>query len=73
MACLRRLLGAGDVVDYSKVYLVNSRVIVKSGPLRGLEGLIKTVDKRKNRAKILMQFMGFTKEIDLGIEVLNGV
>ena len=65
------LLGDGDVVDYSKVYLVNSRVVVKSGPLLGMEGLIKAVDRRKNRAKVSIPFMGLEKEIDVGIEVLT--
>lgn len=71
--CLQRLLGKGDVIDFSKVYLENSRVVVKSGPLQGMEGIIKTVNKRKNRAKILVPFMGLVKEIDVGIEVLNSI
>jgi transcriptional antiterminator NusG len=71
MVCLLQLLGDRDVVDYSKVYLVNSRVTVKSGPLQGMEGLIKFVDKRKSRAKIGLQFMGIEKEFDVGIEVLD--
>lgn len=70
MECTLRLLGDRDVMDYSKVYLVNSRVIVKSGPLLGMEGLIKSVDKRKNRVKILVPFMGAEKEIDVGIEIM---
>lgn len=71
MSYTLRLLGEKDIVDYSKVYLVNSRVVVKSGPLLGMEGLIKAVDKRKNRAKILVPFMGSEKEIDVGIEVID--
>jgi transcriptional antiterminator NusG len=67
-----RLLGEKDVVDNSKVYLVNLGVVVKSGPLLGMEGLIKSVDKRKNRAKILVPFMGVEKEIDVGIEMIEG-
>lgn len=66
-----RLLGKSDVVDYSKVYLINSRVIIQSGPLLGMEGIIKSVDQRKNRVKILIPFMGHEKVIDLGIEILN--
>jgi transcriptional antiterminator NusG len=67
-----RLLGDGDVVDYSKIYIENSKVIVQSGPLRGMEGMIKSVDKRKNRVKIRIPFMGLEKEIDVGVEVLEG-
>lgn len=71
MAALQHLLGNTDVVDCSQVYLKNSRVLVKSGPLKGREGLIKAVDRRKFRARIELQFMGLPKEIDLGIEVLD--
>lgn len=71
MSCILRLLGSGDVVDFSKVYLKNSKVVVQSGPLAGMEGLIKAVDKRKMRAKIVVPFMGTAKEFDVGIEVLR--
>lgn len=71
MACIHQLLGQGDVVDCSEIYLADSKVIVKSGPLQGMEGLIKAVDKRKQRVKIVIQFMGLEKEIAVGIEVLE--
>lgn len=66
-----QLMGNGEVVDYSKVYLENSKVIVESGPLKGLEGIIKKVDKHKKRAKISLTFMGVEKTIDVGIEILS--
>jgi transcriptional antiterminator NusG len=71
--CICRLLGDGDVLDYSNIYFENSRVIVKSGPLKGMEGMIKSVDKRKNRVKIRIPFMGLEKEIDVGIEIIEEV
>jgi transcription termination/antitermination protein NusG len=71
MTCILHLLVGGDVVDLSKIYLVNSKVMVKSGPLEGMEGLITAVDRRKMRAKIVVPFMGLTREIDVGIEVLD--
>jgi transcriptional antiterminator NusG len=69
--CICQLLSDDGVLDYSKVYFVNSRVIVKSGPLKGMEGLIKAVDRRKLRAKIAVRFMGEIKKIEVGIEVLE--
>lgn len=44
---------------------------VQSGPLKGKEGIIKKVDKRKNRAKVQLNFLGREKTIDVGIEVLS--
>lgn len=65
------LLGSDDVIDLSKVYFENSKVIVQSGPLAGMEGLIRAVDKRKMRVKIRIPFNGLSKEFDVGIEVLG--
>lgn len=42
-----------------------------AGPLKGKEGLIKAVDRRKNRAKIGLEFMGIMREVEVGIEVLK--
>jgi len=69
MFYILRLLDNDGIVDYSKIYIHNSKIIVKSGPLKGMEGLILGVDKRKNRVKINLNFMGLPKTIDLGIEV----
>jgi transcription termination/antitermination protein NusG len=69
MAPIIQLLGNGEIVDYSRVYLENSKVFVKSGPLKGMEGIIKKVDKHKNRAKILLYFLGVQKIIDVGVEI----
>lgn len=66
-----QLIGDGEIIDYSKIYLENSKVFVKSGPLYGMEGIIKKIDKRKKRAKILLSFMGVEKKIDVGIEILS--
>jgi transcription termination/antitermination protein NusG len=66
-----QLIGDGEIIDYSKVYLENSMVSVKSGPLLGMEGIIKKVDKHKNRAKILLKFFGVERTIDVGIEIIS--
>jgi transcriptional antiterminator NusG len=71
LECTLRLLDEKGIVDYSNVYVVNSKLVVKSGPLLGMEGLIKSVDKRKKRAKIMVPFMGLEKEIDVGIEMFD--
>lgn len=70
MFFILRLLNEEGIVDYSKVYLYNSKVVVKSGPLKGIEGLISAVDTRKNRVTISLNFMGIARKFDIGIEVL---
>jgi transcriptional antiterminator NusG len=71
MLPILRLIGNNGVLEYSKVYLENSKVTVKSGPLQGLEGIIYRVDRRKHRAKIRLSFMNSIKTIDVGIEILQ--
>lgn len=71
IAPIIRLLGEGDTIEYSRVFIVNSKVFVNSGPLKGHEGIIRKIDSRKNRAKISLNFMGTEKTIEVGIEVLS--
>lgn len=66
-----RLVQSNEEVGFSKVYTENCKVVVYSGPLKGLEGIIKKIDKRKNRAKIALNLMGEIKTVDVGIEVIT--
>ncbi|MBA4532923.1 antiterminator LoaP [Brevibacillus halotolerans] len=71
MSPLLRLLGNTDIITYSKIHFENSEVYVNSGPLKGMEGQIKKVDRHKKRAKVLIKFMGSEKLVDLGVEILS--
>ncbi len=66
-----KLIGFNDTVEYSSIYIENSNVRVVSGPLQGFEGIIKKIDKRKKRAKVVLSLMGEERTVDLGIEILN--
>lgn len=71
MIPILRLIGEGEVVEFSKVYIEGSKIVVINGPCVGLEGIIKKVDKRKRRAKIELSFGGSSKMVDVGIEILK--
>lgn len=60
-----------NIIDYSRIIVENSRIHVTSGPLTGMEGLIKKVDKRRGRAKVALNFMGQVKTVDLGVEIVT--
>jgi transcriptional antiterminator NusG len=61
----------GPLAGKSKVYFdENSRIVVVSGPLSGLEGRIVKADKRKGRAKIRLDLYNDSFCIDLAFEVL---
>jgi len=69
MTTILNLLNDEGVIDYSKIYVEGSKVHVVSGPLKGNEGIIKQVDKHKNRAKILLSMIGNQILIDVGVEL----
>lgn len=73
MKPILKLIDENSVIDYSKIFIENSRVYVNAGPLKGLEGLIRKVDKRKGRARISLDFLGSPREIDLGVHILSRV
>jgi transcriptional antiterminator NusG len=69
METIKKLVGEGDTVESSKVLCEGRHFSVRSGPLTGMEGMIKKIDKRKQRAKVLLPFLGKEVMIDLGIEI----
>jgi transcriptional antiterminator NusG len=49
----------------------NARIVIDEGPLKGLEGSIVKVDKRKGRAKIKLDMYGDSFAIDLAFEMIK--
>lgn len=69
---LLHFLGFGEVVDRSRVQFdENSRIEVLDGPLKGLEGRIVKVDKRKKRAKVRLDLYEDAFLIDFGFEDMS--
>jgi len=64
----------GPVAGVSKVYFdEKSRIVVLHGPLSGLEGQIVKVDRRKKRAKIVLDLYDDNFSIDLAFDVIEKV
>jgi transcriptional antiterminator NusG len=62
----------GQVASVSKVYFdENDKIVVKEGPLLGLEGRIVKVDRRKGRAKIRLDLYGDTFTVDLSFVMIE--
>jgi transcriptional antiterminator NusG len=71
---LRHFISFGDYADTSKVIFdEDDRIVVLEGPLKGLEGRIVKVNRRKGRAKVLLDMYGEQFPIDLGFEVVERV
>jgi transcriptional antiterminator NusG len=69
---VRRFLGFGQVLQTSQVYFdENQRIRVVSGPMVGMEGQVISVDRRKGRAKIQLDFDHRPFTISLAFEVMT--
>ncbi len=71
---LLHFLNHGEIVSKSEVYFdENQKIRVVNGPLKGLEGQVVKVDKRKKRAKIKLTMYKDSFLIDFGFELLERV
>ncbi|MDC7228206.1 MAG: antiterminator LoaP [Spirochaetales bacterium] len=69
---LTHFLRFGEVTGRSKVYFdENNRIVVVSGPMSGLEGIIERVDRRKGRAKIRLSLNNNSMLVDLAFDVIK--
>lgn len=72
LVILKHFISFGNVIESSKVIFdENDRILVKSGPLNGLEGLIVKVDRRKKRAKIKLDFANESFLLDLAFDIIE--
>jgi transcriptional antiterminator NusG len=69
---LLHFLSYGEVVEKSRVYFdENKRIRVVEGPLKGMEGRIVKVDRRKRRARVVLAMYEDSFRIDFGFELLE--
>jgi len=71
MTVLARLICNSEEIGFSNVLLENGRVRVVDGPLFSLEGIILSIDHRKERAKVRLNFLGEERTVDLGVSFLR--
>lgn len=72
MQWLDKLTGAGDrTVDMSEGIIEGDQILITAGPLKGLEALIRKVDRHKRLAYIDMHMFGRTKTIRVGLEIVS--
>ncbi|HDQ15331.1 MAG TPA: antiterminator LoaP [Sediminispirochaeta sp.] len=68
---LLHFLSFGEVVDKSRVrFDENNRIQVLDGPMKGLEGQIVKVNRRKKRAKVRLNLYSQSFLVDFGFDFL---
>jgi transcription termination/antitermination protein NusG len=71
MEVINKLICNNETIGFSNVLLENGKVVVVDGPLLGLEGQIVSIDTRKGRAKVRLNFLGEDRTVELGVMVLQ--
>lgn len=71
MTIIEKLIDIDGIIGYSTGIIKDDKVIITNGPLKHIQGLVKSVDKRKHRAKVKVQFLGEERLIDFGINFLE--
>lgn len=67
MEVLLKLLDQNQVVDCSVITAIDGELVVVSGPLVGMEHIIKKIDRRKGKAKINIHVLGEEKYVNVDI------
>lgn len=68
---LQRLGGDDQVVETSIGVMEQDRITVSSGPLQGMEGCIRRIDRHKRLAWIEIEMMGRLMEAQVGLEIVE--
>lgn len=71
VAFLTRFGGEDQIVTMSEGIIIGSKVIVNSGPLQGMEGYIRKIDRHKRKAYLEIPFFGRTQNIQVGLEIVE--
>lgn len=62
--------GEEQVVPLSEGIIENSVTKIRSGPLKGKEGLIRKIDRHKRKAWLEVEMFGRKQEIEVGLEIV---
>jgi len=67
------LLGDNKCVEESVGFIENDKVFIEYGPLRGLEGTIKKINRHKREAYIEVEIMGRRMKMSVAVQIIKKV
>lgn len=68
---IKKLIGKEKIAEVSVGYIEGDKLIVTEGPLIGMEGLVKKIDRHKRITILQMEMFGNLTEVTMGLEVLS--
>lgn len=72
-ALLQRMGNAEHVTEMSVGYIAGEQVVILSGPMKGMEGKIKKIDRHKRMAMLEVEMFGRWVDVKVGMEVVERV
>ena len=70
-AVLERLVEKDEMVDMSYGIIENDRVQILEGPLMGMEGLVKKINRHKRIAVLEMEMFERVMQVEVGVEIVE--
>lgn len=70
-ALLHRMGNEQHVTEMSVGYLVGERVVILSGPMKGMEGKIRKIDRHKRMAVLEVGMFGRWVDVKVGVEIVE--
>lgn len=70
---LRRLTGDTTNVEVSVGVIEGDKIVVREGPLVGMEGMIKRIDRHKRMAVLEVELFNRISEVKVGLEIVEKV
>lgn len=68
---LQRVMNQDHVVEVSEGFLEGDQLVVMAGPMKGMEGMVKRIDRHKRLAWLEVELFGRLVEAVMGIEVVG--
>jgi transcriptional antiterminator NusG len=68
-AVLKRLVDKKEIVGMSTGIIENDKVRILEGPLVGLEGIVKKINRHKRTAVLKMELFDRVMQVEVGLEI----
>lgn len=72
MLLLRKILNPNHVAEIFQGMLVGKRLTIESGPMEGMEVMVKKIDRHKRMAVLEVEMLVRLVELKMGVEVVRG-
>ena len=68
-----RFCGEDDIAEMSEGVIEDDQVHILSGPLMGMEGAIRKIDRHKRKAWLELEMFGRQQQIEVGLEIIKKI